>query len=149
MTLRARRSAGALDAVQADAAGPDHGDTCAGRDLRRVHHRAEAGDDAAGQQRGAVEGDLRGDRHHLRFIDHGIFGEGGGIEAVGDGLAVLGRERIFSYCGKVVSHCTQIALGAIVATAAGAEQGHDDVVARLDLVTPAPTRFTTPAASWP
>ena len=47
-----------------------------------VDHGAEAGDDAAGDQRGGVEGKLIGDRHDLRLVHHDPLGERRRLEPV-------------------------------------------------------------------
>ena len=53
--LLAARNHGALDDVQADAAGADHGDARARRHLTGVGHRADAGDDRAAERRQRLE----------------------------------------------------------------------------------------------
>src|SRR5205085_10389645 len=55
-----------VDRRHADAAATDHGDSFAGLDACRVHHRAVAGDDAATDQRRQFE------RHVFTDFDDGV-----------------------------------------------------------------------------
>ena len=89
-----------LDAVQPDAAGSDHDHACPGLDPRCLCHGAVAGEDAAGEQRGAVEGKVVGDRHDLRLVHHDPLGERRGMKPVQNRLAVERGQRARRVAGE-------------------------------------------------
>ena len=65
----------AVDARQADAAAADHRNRRARFDLRGVDHRADAGRDAAADQRRAVERHVGADLHDGVFVHQHVLGE--------------------------------------------------------------------------
>ena len=75
---------GALDDVDADPAAADHRDGRAGRDLRGVDGRADAGHDPAADQGGHVERDVGVDGHHGVARYHGLLAEGADAQPQGD-----------------------------------------------------------------
>ena len=119
----------ALDRVEADAPGPDHDRRRPGAERGRAGHRADAGDDSAGEQRGGVEREARRNDHGLRGVDHDLLGEGGGAQAVGQRLAV---EPVQGAPGvqrepRLARHGCAPAAGETAP--AGPDQRHDDVIA--------------------
>ena len=120
----------ALDAVEADAARPEHGDAVTFGHLARVDDRSVAGDDAAGQQARAVERQLGPDAHRLRVMHDGLLGEAAGAEALVDlgtcaraqGAALVEREA------RAAERRLPAQAGA--ALAAGAHERDHDAVAR-------------------
>ena len=69
------------DHLQADAAAADHAHALADPHPGGVAHGAEAGHDAAAQQRGLPQRDLARDRDHAAGRDDGVLGEAGDARA--------------------------------------------------------------------
>ena len=84
---------GAVDGRQADAAAADHRHRAADLDLGGVDHRAEAGGDAAADQRGPVERHVVADFDQGVLVDQHVFGERRQREELVHVAAVLGHAR--------------------------------------------------------
>jgi hypothetical protein len=78
---------GTRDRLQADAAAADHGDALAGPYARHVAHRAQAGDDAAADQRRLPQGQPGRELDRGGGGDDAALGEAGDAQEVLDGLA--------------------------------------------------------------
>src|SRR5204863_5941315 len=76
------------DDLQPDAAAADDADAVSACDTRDVADRAEAGDDAAAEQRGLPERQLARDLDGARRCDDGALGEARRQQAVLERLAV-------------------------------------------------------------
>ena len=125
---------GALDAVEADAAAPDHGDGGAGLDLGGVEHRADAGGDAAADQRGPVERHVLADLHEAVLVDEHLLGERAHVEQRVGLLAGVGEPRLGARRpphGVLALAQRQVAGEAGLAVAAEHRQAGDHVVAGL------------------
>ena len=94
-----------------------------------VDDGAEAGDHAAGEQRGAVERDLGGDHDRLRGVDDDLLGERPRAQALDDRASVEGRQGAVLVERERRAAEGRLSVRARAARPAGADQRHDDVVA--------------------
>ena len=126
----------ALDGAQADAAAADHRDGLAGPHHGPVEHRAEAGRDAAAEQRGEVERHLRRDPHGRRLVHEQLLREARHVqELVHLGAAAVQPRRLARRARRVRRRAqVRAAPQAAVAAAAGRRQAGDDVVAGREAV---------------
>ena len=84
----------ALDCREADAARAEHRDGRAGLDFGGVQHRADAGGDAASDQRGAIERDVLADFHQCVLMQQHLLAVGRNVEELIDWLALLRDARL-------------------------------------------------------
>ena len=139
-----------LDAVQADPADADHHDVGVRAHGGTVHHRAVAGDHAAGEDGGDVEGQVPVHLDDLRAMHRGIFGEGGGLQALKHRRAVTVEDLRATAPLEPMLAAAAVAERAAGADPAGSDHGDDHMIARFDVRdTSAPTASTTPAPSCP
>ena len=119
-----------MHAVESDTTRADDHDARAHGNLRGVRDGAETGDHTAGQQRGAIEWQVVGDRDDLRGVDHRVFRKRAGPQAVADLRAVVrGAKWALLVQGKSGLAGSGMALLAAGASTAGAHQRHHDGVA--------------------
>ena len=125
----------------------------AGAHLRGVHHRADAGGDAAADERGLVERHVGPDLHEQVLVHEQLLGEARQVGELVDGLVAApqprraGRDRRAS---PTLSHRFGRPGEAVAARAAEAADARDHVVAGLHVASPRePTASTMPADSCP
>ena len=130
-----RRGAGharALHGIEPDAAAADDDDAAADPHARRVDHGAEAGQHAAGDERGDVERHVRRNGRDLAVVDDDMLGESADAHAVDDALSAFALERALPVEREDLFAEHRRAARAGRAEAAGADQRRDHGIADLD-----------------
>jgi hypothetical protein len=129
--LRGASEGSALDDVEADAARPDDGHSGADVHLRGVRDGADAGHDAAADERGHVHGDVVGDVDEGVLMDELALRERRHVGELQHGVAV---ELDAPHAAERLAVVAEVGLadGAEVARAAGRHKGDHHAVARLD-----------------
>ncbi len=141
---RGARDASGLDAVEADAAAPPHGDARPGLHLRRVHDRAETGDDRAAEERSDVERDVAADGNGDGLWDDGVPGERRDrvevVQLLAVGAQPTGPVRERPSRRHPAAELAEVApaFAARTATAARGNEREHDVVASLQALDPVP-----------
>ena len=118
-----------LDDREADPSGTEDSGVIAGLDVRPVEDRADARDDAAGDQASRGQRDLLVDRDRLHLLDDRQLGEGGGRGEISADHAA-DREGLRAVADRLLAP-RRVAGVAPVADAAVRDRTDDDVVARL------------------
>ena len=91
--LPCARDSRALNRRQAHSTAAEDRDRRARFDARSVEHRADAGGDAAADQRGAVERNLLGDFHQRVLMHEHVFRVGREVRELANHLALLREPR--------------------------------------------------------
>ena len=123
----------AVDRRQADAAAADDRHGLAGPDARGMDGGAHAGHHRASDQGGAVQGHVLADRDAGVLVDQHVLGEGGQVQELRQGRAVLGQAGLIAglTLGLGADAERQPAGQAAFTVAAIGGQAGDDMVARL------------------
>ena len=132
--LQRARDLRALDRCEAYAAGAEHRDRRAGLDLRGPQHRADAGGDAASDERRAIERDVLADFHDRVLMQQHLLAVRRNVEELVDRLALLREARLVirgALSGRLVGASVRMPRHALLAVTAEHRQARDDVVARL------------------
>ena len=124
--------ASGLDDRETHAAAPEHGHRLPGFQPRGAKRRPDAGENAAADERGAVERQLAIDLHHRILVRQHALGGAGDAEELPDRRAFLGQPRRRGVCAGDEASGAEIGVPAEALLAAAAEAGkaRDDVIAR-------------------
>jgi len=126
----------ALDCSESDAAGAEDGNGRAGLYFGGVEHRADAGRDAASDERGAIEREVLANFHHRVFVEQHFLAVGRDVEELVDGLALLRDARLVGRVAlgrSLIRASIGMSRHALFAVAAEDREAADDVIAGLDV----------------